>query len=410
MNIRRTKLALAECPTAIMFPCLLLSLYALLLNLTFCLSLPTSLFPEIGQLSRRAGDRDVWVLSDTRPWTLRIFPDATGFFVHSSVWYGGTNTDGPVKVEIGINTDVAPMLPDMGLHLRILNLPTSESGRKPPIQGNREIFEIGTTTMTNDDLFDFSKMEGFLTSVFFDDANYRVGETFALDINDCNTYVRRLVAGMNMELPKRLSTILEGSDRWQGVQLRLNVDIKYVAYLSNGNPKPQVIELQSEEGCEGGSKMKRRACSLTLSDEGGKGPGTFFDELALYDEYNNIPSDMTDLSDDDTLVETPPGGIPTDVETESTMVRVGNDLKTITAIGKEALNVLGIAGTMVGASFVILDFIDHNWVGAAIGAVGLAAGIAAVALVAGPLGWIIGGAITALFESKLSPATLYDLG
>ncbi len=144
---------------------------------------------------------------------------------------------------------------------------------------------------------------------------------------------------------------------------------------------------------------------VALVDEGEKGPGTFYDELALYDEYNNIPSDMTDLSNDDTLVETPAGGIPTDVETESTMARVGNDLKTITAIGKEALNV-GIAGTIVGASFVILDFIDHNWVGGAIGAVGLAAGIAAGALVAGPLGWIIGGAITALFESKLSPATL----
>ena len=73
---------------------------------------------------------------------------------------------------------------------------------------------------------------------------------------------------------------------------------------------------------------------------------------------------------------------------------------------KEALHALGIAGTVVGASFVILDFIDHNLVGGVFGAVGLAAGIAAGALVAGPLGWIIGGAITALFGSKFSPATL----
>ena len=78
--------------------------------------------------------------------------------------------------------------------------------------------------------------------------------------------------------------------------------------------------------------------------------------------------------------------MPTDVETEYTMARVGSDLKTLTAIGKEALNALGIAGTVIGASFVILDFIDHNWVGGAIGAVGFAAGIAAGALVAGPLG------------------------
>ncbi len=31
---------------------------------------------------------------------------------------------------------------------------------------------------------------------------------------------------------------------------------------------------------------------------------------------------MTDLSDDDTLVKAPAGGMPTDVETESTMARV----------------------------------------------------------------------------------------
>ena len=73
---------------------------------------------------------------------------------------------------------------------------------------------------------------------------------------------------------------------------------------------------------------------------------------------------------------------------------------------QRALNALGIAGTVGGASFVILDFIDHTWVGGAIGAVGRAAGITAGALVAGPLGWITGGAITALFGSKLSPATL----
>ena len=44
-----------------MFPSLLLSLYALLLNLTFYLSLPSLLFLESGQLSRRAGKRRVWV-------------------------------------------------------------------------------------------------------------------------------------------------------------------------------------------------------------------------------------------------------------------------------------------------------------------------------------------------------------
>ena len=54
--------------------------------------------------------------------------------------------------------------------------------------------------------------------------------------------------------------------------------------------------------------MKREACSLTFNKEDEKGLGTFYDELALYNEYKNILFDMTDLSDDDTLVKTPAGG------------------------------------------------------------------------------------------------------
>ena len=71
---------------------------------------------------------------------------------------------------------------------------------------------------------------------------------------------------------------------------------------------------------------------------------------------------MTDLSDDDTLVETSGKGCANGRRNESRMPRVRKDLKTLTATEKEALNTLAIAGTIVGASFVILDVIDHDWV------------------------------------------------
>ena len=183
------------------------------------------------------------------------------------------------------------------------------------------------------------------------------------------------------------------------------MDIKQIGYIPAGDTKPTVINLLSDDGCEGGSKVKREACTLKFENEGEKGPGTFYDELAANPKYENTPSEMTDLSDDDTLIKVPAGGMPTSTDTSVTMARVAGELNTLTAIGKEALNALGIAGAIVGAAFVILDFIDHNWVGGAIGAVGLAAGIATGALVAGPLGWIIGGAIAALFASMLFPKT-----
>lgn len=395
-----------------MLSSLLFSFLTLFLNLIHCLSLPSSFSPDNDQLARRGDPRDVWVLCNTRPATLTKFPDGSeGFFVHSAVWYAGVGADGPVKVEISINFAVeAPI--NGGLHLRILNLPATENGKEPPLQGNREVFKVATTEMTNADLFDINKLEGFLTTEFFEDAQYRIGSAYASEINDCNTYVRRLLGAMNVEsVPQRLSDLLLGAEKWQGVQGSSKVDISKIAYLADDNPKPTVINLLGEEGCT--RKTKRSTCTPNFENQGEKDAGTFNDELALNDKYSGTPSDMTDLTTEDSLVKPPDGGMPTDVKAATTMARVGSDLKILTAIGKEALGALGVAGTLVGAAFVILDFINHNWVGGAIGTVGLAAGIAAGALVSGPVGWIVGGVIAALFASKSQRrriSGLQDLG
>ena len=100
--------------------------------------------------------------------------------------------------------------------------------------------------------------------------------------------------------------------------------------------------------------------SLTLNNKDEKSLNTFYNKLALFNEYKNILSDIIDLSDNNILIKSPAGGILIDVEIESTIARVRSDLKILTAIGKESLNALDIIGTVVRASFVILDFIDHN--------------------------------------------------
>ena len=64
----------------------------------------------------------------------------------------------------------------------------------------------------------------------------------------------------------------------------------------------------------------------------------------------------------------------------------------------------------VRAAFVILDLVNKNWVGGAIGGVGLAVGVAAGFAISGPVGWIIGGLIAGLFASKSSQSlSLGDL-
>ena len=85
---------------------------------------------------------------------------------------------------------------------------------------------------------------------------------------------------------------------------------------------------------------------------------------------------------------------------KTSLVKTGGELKSITTLGKEALIGLGIAGELVGVAFVILDFVEHNWVGAGIGLAGVAAGLATAVAMSSPMGWVVGGAIAALFSSK----------
>ena len=80
-------------------------------------------------------------------------------------------------------------------------------------------------------------------------------------------------------------------------------------------------------------------------------------------------------------------------------IRNSGQLKTITTVGKDLLVTAGAIGEVVGFAFVILDFVNKQWVAGALGLVGLAAvGIAAAA--SNPVGWVIGGAIALLCASK----------
>jgi len=83
--------------------------------------------------------------------------------------------------------------------------------------------------------------------------------------------------------------------------------------------------------------------------------------------------------------------------TELAMMRVNNVLSTLTLVGKEAASAAGAAGVALCAAFVILDFVDGNWIGGGFGAAGLALGVFATAAVGGPIGWLVGGLVIALF-------------
>lgn len=152
--------------------------------------------------------------------------------------------------------------------------------------------------------------------------------------------------------------------------------------------------------------MKKKICSLALNSENKKNFNIFYNELALYNEYKNILFNIIDLSDDDNLVKISIENILINVETKLMMTRVENDLKIIIIINKEALNVFDVVDIIVETFFIILNFINHNWIEEVINAMNFIVNIAASVLIVELLNWIIKKAIIALFESKLLSTTL----
>ncbi|KAI9670043.1 MAG: hypothetical protein M1817_004523 [Caeruleum heppii] len=90
-------------------------------------------------------------------------------------------------------------------------------------------------------------------------------------------------------------------------------------------------------------------------------------------------------------------------------------LSTVSLGVQGAAKAAGIAGLVAAPVFIILDLVHGNWAGAAFGAAGLALGVAATMAVAGPVGWVLGGLISALFailpglfKAKKKPPPLED--
>ncbi|KAL8847515.1 MAG: hypothetical protein Q9221_007443 [Calogaya cf. arnoldii] len=83
--------------------------------------------------------------------------------------------------------------------------------------------------------------------------------------------------------------------------------------------------------------------------------------------------------------------------TDMVFARVNKVKTTIKLVSQDVAVAAGVAGRALGAAFVILDLVHGEWVGGAFGAVGLALGVVTGFTVAGPVGWIVGGPISALF-------------
>ena len=374
-----------------------------LFGLLICLSqaLPSWLPTEngIASILRRApGDNGA-----TRNVNLRLYfsydtrstkPNGlTNFAWHTALEIDGTKTDPSIKMDISFDGE-------NWVFRQWLN------SDRPP-QSNEKLFPQGTTTLTNKGII-ADNGGGPAWDALVADPEYRTGPSNAGRMNTCHNFASRMLENMGIKVTDEAQkwmtaydTQTSTADETKPVKSLLVIETK------QGAKRPtQIKEYKVPAGGKGkGCKKRAGACVKPDIVDGGEKHGEWKNELiTLKDKSMMVPEDFTDPVVDSSgnakvpsqdMLYGPKGA-------KVGFARAGGVLKTFSMVGKEALGALGVAGNVLGPIFVILDFVGHDWVGGAIGAVGLVAGAVAGVALSGPIGWVVGGAIMALFASMSS--------
>ena len=306
---------------------------------------------------------------------------------HGVIHIEGTSTDGPLRFEVaGDGTSMWP---------RLLDLTTESTGKTVSITGRRIIIgPFDLTRLENKDFCDPETGDGIVRRITERDPTVRYGPGNAKTIRTCHNWILDLLDEMAKvedtyyNIPDKMGQVITASNKAAGE-------------LSTKDQTIKVSKFTLSTAQSGGGKTEKSFNINAKPDPPASAPpaNEYSDEITVIrpEEYGGSIADFA-LDPQGDLVEKPKKELDLS-DKQSTAVRVMGKLQRITTLGKAAFTTLGVAGILVGAAFVILDFVNHNWEGAVVGAIATAAGVAVGFAMEGPAGWIIGGLI-ALFASK----------
>ena len=358
---------------------------------------------EDDQLFPRAPEeREVLALFNIVERVVTTSEGKTLFPMHSALFVRGTESDGPMRIEI------RHALNGIDMEYRVLDYGVGQSAKPPPKYALSKAISQGSTTLTNSDILNLDTGEGPVQRAMAADIEYRSGPANAGNLNTCHNYNARLIKELGFTVTDDAVSLFDDYDE---ISVKINKEsitqkltgIKF--YNPSDDPAtPKLMKSWSVSDLGCSRKAKRAGtCSPTLVPDINPVDSPGQSELALNSNTQDLPPDQLDITASDPLPEKslPVMGLSEqDQVVKVGLVRSAGTLSSFASFSKAALSALGVAGTLAGTAFIILDFVDHNWVGGAIGAVGLAAGIATSLALSGPLGWIVGGVLAALFASK----------
>lgn len=351
-----------------------------------------------GQGSNQAPRREAFIYFGIKDELKDDWSNPNKWPAHSFLWIEGDANNGPVKIEIVLE-DQKTGQPT----LRYLEFAKGSDAKGPKIGTYKKQFSLGHTNVQNTDLLNQQKNgAGILMDAVNQDATYRVGPTNSNNLNSCHNVLKRIVASADgIQITQDTKDWMTFYDNWTKTKgWDIKSPIRYVRKWAAGatkDDKSSLIKSYPTSSCTGKKLKRDTTCPIPTDDENkAVKPGQL--EVAATDKASILPPDALTV---DSAEDFSDKAAPPDVLTDSriTIAKVAGELKSYVTLARPALEALGWAGSAVGAAFVIIDLVDSKWVGAAVGGIGLAAGVIAGVAISGPVGWIIGGLISALFAS-----------
>ena len=338
------------------------------------------------------------------------------FGLHTSLQIGGTNVDGPLRVEVGFNTYAT-------LQLRATDLGVAQSGQPIGYWGisnsRRYVRQTGQTSLTNADIIDHQTGTGLLAQVWNQNPVYRRGG--GLTPNTGIDLVQRLLGALKLPTESSMALIYSNGEEFytdssdsysqtitnvwsiqQPIDNSTTSDWVRVFDLVT-NPATPALLLDSRNTTLGSGTLTER--HKRSEDPSAYDQTAWFTDAVTQAEMESLPPPPTRALPtiqeegksavspfEGTLGQRGSAGL---VETaEITIARTAGVMLATYMISEGVAEALGGG---VGPIFVLLDMVNGQWLSAAMVAVGVVLGTVAALSVAGPVGWIFGLALGTLF-------------
>lgn len=313
---------------------------------------------------------------------------------------GGDATNGPLRLQVGDLKGNPGMFADaldygVGNNKQLIGTDATGSDPDEVVTARaRKLIQVGTTELNNADFIDPSNNgAGLVSKIITDPDGPFTGGNYLDGKAGCMVYVQELMKNLFPDSPNALY------DAWVS-KFQTFISNKYGTSIS-----PQKLSLSYRLVTSWGSDADNELTKFAIKgfDQLEVTPAAPQGTIALYQDTADLPgmdqapvaspweeqrpSSYALWNGDAMISPFANGGCdkrsfssriarrcgsPDVADPESigdvALVRVNSIVSTVAMVSQSAVEAAGVAGVALGAAFVILDFVDGNWVGGAIGA------------------------------------------